>query len=119
MDGQPRRRAGHDYRELIHTLNQRYYLEFQRAEQLQRQLDQLNRWLGPALDALRRLKRWLRPAVPDHAAPPCLPLDEVSGPVAGRVSVIIPFKDRPELLRGCLRSLRRTTYPDFEIVLVD
>ncbi|WP_170300794.1 glycosyltransferase family 2 protein [Rhodoplanes serenus] len=37
-----------------------------------------------------------------------------------RVSVIIPFRDRADLLRGCVRSLReRTRYPDVEIVLVD
>jgi len=38
---------------------------------------------------------------------------------AGRVSLIIPFRDRPELLRDCLRGLRLSTYRDYEVVLVD
>lgn len=37
-----------------------------------------------------------------------------------KVSVIIPFRDRPDLLRPCLSTLLATTcYPDWEIVLVD
>lgn len=38
----------------------------------------------------------------------------------GRVSVIIPSKDHPELLRQCLNALRGTTvYPDYEVIVVD
>jgi|GEM_PF-1338989 len=38
----------------------------------------------------------------------------------GRVSIVIPTRDRVEVLRPCLESvLRRTAYPDLEIVLVD
>jgi GT2 family glycosyltransferase len=33
--------------------------------------------------------------------------------------VIIPFRDQWELLRNCLRSLRRSSYPGLEVVLVD
>jgi len=37
-----------------------------------------------------------------------------------RVSLIVPTRDRPELLRGCVESLlSRTDYPDFELLLVD
>jgi GT2 family glycosyltransferase len=37
-----------------------------------------------------------------------------------KVSVIIPTRDKVELLRGCVESLLgRTRYPDFEIVIVD
>lgn len=36
------------------------------------------------------------------------------------VSIIIPFRDRVELLQRCLESVRaQTDYPDFEFVLVD
>ena len=36
------------------------------------------------------------------------------------VSIIIPTKDSPELLRTCVESVRvRSTYPNFEIILVD
>jgi GT2 family glycosyltransferase len=37
-----------------------------------------------------------------------------------KVSIIIPTKDKPELLRACLSSLLKyTTYPNYEIILVD
>lgn len=37
-----------------------------------------------------------------------------------RVSVVIPTKDRPDLVRGCVNSIfTRSTYPDIEVVLVD
>jgi GT2 family glycosyltransferase len=35
------------------------------------------------------------------------------------VSIVIPFRDRPELLRNCLRSLRASRYRHFEVILVD
>lgn len=39
---------------------------------------------------------------------------------APRVSIVIPTRDRVELLRACVESIRsRTAYPDYEIVLVD
>ena len=39
---------------------------------------------------------------------------------APRVSVLIPTRDRVDLLRGCLQGLRdRTAYPDLEIIIVD
>ncbi len=37
-----------------------------------------------------------------------------------RVSVIIPSRDRPDLLRACIAGLRRhTDYPDLEVLVVD
>ncbi len=37
-----------------------------------------------------------------------------------KVSIIIPTKDRPELIRRCLDSLLQLTdYPDFEVIVVD
>ncbi len=41
-------------------------------------------------------------------------------PTGKRVSIIIPTKDKVALLRACLDSIvAHTTYPDYEIVLVD
>jgi len=35
-------------------------------------------------------------------------------------SIVIPNKDQPELLRACIESIRQTTtYPSFELVIVD
>jgi GT2 family glycosyltransferase/glycosyltransferase involved in cell wall biosynthesis len=37
-----------------------------------------------------------------------------------RVSIIIPTRDKPDLLRACLTSIReKTNYPNYEIILVD
>ncbi len=117
------RRCG-DYRHLIHHLNQRYRQEWARAEQLQGELERLRGWmLWPLAAWLRRVKRWLRPPAGD---PPFVmravryeaPAEAVpTGP--GRVSLIIPFKDRPELLKNCLRSLRASSHRRFEVVLVN
>jgi GT2 family glycosyltransferase len=72
---------------------------------------------------LRRLRQALRLSRPSDqpsgarvfvtplACQPLLP--------QGLVSIILPFRDQPELLRNCLRSLRRTRYRRFEIVLID
>lgn len=38
---------------------------------------------------------------------------------APRISVLIPTRDRRELLLACLASLREQTYRDFEVVVVD
>jgi GT2 family glycosyltransferase len=121
MSDQPPRR--HPYRHLIHELNQRYYREWRRAERLERELALVRgRWLGPPLAWLRALKRRLLPGreAPAPAPAPGVPaVEEDGGADCGRVSVIIPFKDRPELLRTCLRSLRRTCPGGTELVLVD
>jgi GT2 family glycosyltransferase len=113
-----------NYRELIHLLNRRYHAEWERAERLAAELARARRWgLWPALALLRRLKRWLRP-YPADLATEALPwtyrfLTEHPGAPEGRVSIVIPFKDRPELLRACLRSLRVSTYRNFEVILVN
>ena len=37
-----------------------------------------------------------------------------------RVSIIIPTRDKPDLLRACITTIReKTTYPNYEIILVD
>ena len=39
---------------------------------------------------------------------------------APKVSIIVPFRDKAELLKACTYSIRRlTTWPNFEIILVD
>lgn len=39
---------------------------------------------------------------------------------AGRVTIVIPTKDRPDLLTPCLRSIRtRTTYPHYDILVIN
>jgi GT2 family glycosyltransferase len=116
-----RRRRARDHRRIIHLLNQRYHQEFIRAECLQADaaLVQALRatWL---FRALRWLKEKLRPStrrtmLDGEVAPLILKPVEVSG----RVSIVIPFRDRGELLRDCLASLRLGTYRDFEVILVD
>jgi glycosyltransferase involved in cell wall biosynthesis len=36
-----------------------------------------------------------------------------------RVTIIIPTRNRVDLLRACIESLQRTTYADYEVVIVD
>ncbi len=37
-----------------------------------------------------------------------------------KISIIIPFKDKAELLQSCIESiLQKTTYQDYEIILID
>lgn len=106
-----------DYRPLLHALNQRYYRQWLRAEHLQAELARA-RWLGPLVGCLRFLKRRLF-AASVSATPDCPPLTEGPPPTPARVSVIIPFRDQLDLLRGCLRSLRLTAHGDRELILVD
>src|SRR5262245_24757066 len=107
------RRRTPDPRDLIHALNQRYYREWLRAEQLARALRHA-RWLGPLAPCLRALKRWLFPGrgAADAALPDCPTLADAPARHTGLVSVIIPFRDRLDLLTTCLRGLRRTAYPE-------
>ena len=123
---EPRRRRADrgNYRELIHLLNRRYHLEWERAERLAVELARARRWgLGPLIDLLRRVKRWLLPSLPDLSAGvlpwPHQPIIENPGRPQGRVSIIVPFKDRLELLRNCLSSLRLSSYRRFEVILVN
>jgi GT2 family glycosyltransferase len=115
-------RRGVDYRQLIHLLNQRYHQEFVRAERLEADLALVQAFRATWLfRLLRKAKNWLRP--PATERPPLdgrvVPLPLVPVEPAGRVSLVIPFRDRPELLRDCLASLRLSTYRRFEVVLVD
>src|SRR5262245_31815483 len=99
-----RARRRNPYRRLLHLLNPRYHREWLRAERLGREL--AGRRLGPAFGWLRAIKRLLfGPAPADNEVPTGAwrGIDEPPGPAAGRVSVVIPFRDRLELLRGCLR----------------
>jgi GT2 family glycosyltransferase len=116
-----RQRPAPDYRRLIHLLNQRYHDEFVRAERLRADLEIVQALRATWLFALlRRLKRWLRPpARPTPATEDATPLELLPVEPAGRVSLVIPFRDRPELLRDCLASLLLGTYRDYEVVLVD
>jgi len=111
------------YRKLIQTLNGRYQEQFDRAERLEAELRHLRcsrlwklcSWVREALNWFRRSSR-----------PVVSPLEPFSSqvltPVAvagGSVTIIIPFRDRYELLRNVLTSLRRTSYTNFQIQLVD
>src|SRR5262245_46851611 len=95
--------------ELIHLLNRRYHDEWVRAELRQNELNGLRHSLaGRVVAWLHRLKQCLwpstpapEPAITERAVPYVPPAD--LPPVAGRVSIVIPFRDRPELLRNCLR----------------
>jgi GT2 family glycosyltransferase len=128
--GARRSRAGRDrYRRLIHRLNQRYHEQWERAERLEKELAQARAgWLGRLVAWLRHLKRLVRPirytGLPgsrpgEMASVAWQRVEEVPGPVTGRVSIVIPFRDQVELLRACLGSLRRGSYPDVEVVLVN
>jgi GT2 family glycosyltransferase len=112
-----------DYRELIHELNRRYRREWDRAERLRDELADIRASRAWRLLAwLRRCKRRLlapHPSPPQGVAFAWGALPERPGQPRGRVSIVIPFKDRVELLRGCLRSFRSCTYRLFDIILVD
>jgi GT2 family glycosyltransferase len=115
---------------LVHELNQRYRREFDRAERLRAELIDIHRSrLWPLFRALRQLARWTRQWPPrrnpngDEVAPPTtnaqLSISDTGQVATGRVSIIIPFRNRAALLSTCLRSLRRTTTVDHEFILVD
>jgi GT2 family glycosyltransferase len=130
MSDQPARRRSRlrrvrrsDQRELIHLLNQRYHQAWERAELLQEELTRIQSWwFWPAVEWLRRVKRWLRPPAAAPALEPpasCQTLTEIPGSPCGTVSIVIPFKDGLPLLRNCLTSLRAGSYRRFEIILVN
>lgn len=50
-----------------------------------------------------------------RSAPLTVPLDRPQP----KVSVIVPTRNRVDLLRTCLEGLARTDYPDFEVIVVD
>jgi GT2 family glycosyltransferase len=111
------------YRDLIHLLNRRYRKEWERAEGLAAELAALRgSRVWRLVAGLRRLKhRLLPPAVPVYLpwSVPCPAWPAPAEPPSGRVSIVIPFKDRVELLRDCLRSLRASSYRNYETILVD
>lgn len=120
-----RSRRRNPYAGLLHLLNQRYHAEFARAELLRNELGALRASrLARAAEWLRSRLRGLFPhpaAVPPHVTEPAEPYRRQAYPPVSdaRVSIVIPFRDQPELLRNCLRSLRRSTFRRYEIVLVD
>lgn len=109
--------------DLIHTLNQRYHQQWQRAEALQAELDDIRHSrIWRILDWLRQMKHWFIPsttATNDDVDMPTSGVCELDTPPTSTVSLIIPFRDRLELLRGLLRSLSNTDYKRYEIILVD
>jgi GT2 family glycosyltransferase len=115
------------YRRLLHELNQRYRREFDRAERLRAELEDIRgsrAWRF--LSWCRRVRGlWAgRPPSAPAAGPASQPLalpPAPPGPAepAGRVDIIIPFRDRVDLLRGCLVSLRRGRYRRWRATLVD
>lgn len=119
-----RRRRANPYAGLLHLLNQRYHAEFERAELLQNELTGLRgSKIARAAEwtRLQLRKLWPHPALaPKYILEKAEPYREPPLPVPdARVSVVIPFRDQPELLQNCLRSLRRSTFRRVEIVLVD
>jgi GT2 family glycosyltransferase len=124
-DGSPRRAPRNPYREVIHLLNQRYHEEWLRAESLQEQLDNMRgSRLWQAVSWLRDIKQrlWPLPKAPEpKLAARSIPYQMPEGIAKprGRVNIIIPFKDRLELLRACLHSLAGTNYRDYDITLVN
>jgi GT2 family glycosyltransferase len=125
MAGIPR-----DCQELIQALQRRYREQWSRAEALQAELEHLRgSRLWPVFAWLRRIRTAVARAFqPDRVRGEsragkldlrCEILDDCLAPPAGRVSIIIPFKDQLGLLRNCLHSIWRSSYRDFEVILVD
>lgn len=107
--------------ELIHWLNQRYKKEWDRAERLQAELDNVyasRAWR--VVSWMRRIKAWLRRS-PSRAAEhyPTQDLDGMWTVPSGKVSIVIPFRDRGALLQNLVNSLRHSTYRPFEVILID
>src|SRR5262249_40438923 len=109
--------------ELIRVLNHRWWCERERAEWLELELRRLKESRTFRLCAwLRWWLRWGRPVSPETVPPAAhrgQPISLTAPPAAGRISIVIPFKDRVELLHNCLRSLRRSSDRRREVILVD
>lgn len=118
---------------LVHELNQRYKQEFDRAERYHDELKSIqgSRW-WPLFQGLNqvttRIKNYVKRSTPANEV---APLQSVSAPAftpftprtdqiytADDVSIIIPFRDQPELLERCVLPLYRTV-PRAELILVD
>jgi GT2 family glycosyltransferase len=124
-DRAKQRRRGNPCAGLLHLLNRRYHEQFVRAELLQNELDsRRNSKFARVADWLRRAFRAL---VPHPAEAPKVLLAKAEPyraprfavPPNARVSIVIPFRDQPALLANCLRSLKRSTFANLEVVLVD
>jgi GT2 family glycosyltransferase len=109
--------------ELIRVLNHRWWCERERAEQLRLELQRLEESRTFRFRAwLRGWLRWARPVAPESVPPGPYrgqPIALTAPPVEGRISIVIPFKDRVELLHNCLNSLRQSSDRCREVVLVD
>jgi GT2 family glycosyltransferase len=111
------------YRATLHELNRRYQEAWDRAERLQDELDdirasrifQLLRWCRDLAGFWRRPSRSTKPESLPFASEN---LDKQQVPATGTVTVLIPFKDHLDLLRNCLRGLRRNRWVS-EILLLD
>ena len=70
---------------------------------------------------LARHRAMDRTRTADHGADewPCQAVRRHALQQAPVISVVVATRDRPELLRRCLRSLLRSAYPEFEIIVVD
>ena len=111
-----------EYRQTLHELNQRYRQAWDRAERLQDELDDIKKSRAYRLlcwwrhfTGRRRSRTGAKPSVPFKMEF----LDDPATPPSGTVSIVIPFKDRLDLLKTCLHGLRSGTYPVHEIVLLD
>lgn len=114
---------------LIHELNQRYRAEFDRAERLQDELNDIRASRGwRFLSWLRLMTRVVRQGVGIRDQGSGTRMQKLGAqllatptelPAEGRVSIIIPFRDKAILLRKCLASLRKSTYANYDVVLVD
>lgn len=119
---------------LVHQLNQRYRAEFDRAEQLQDQLQAIQgSRLWPWFARVQKLAGWCRSRLsssrikpertPSHDlndgnwSTPFIP-QSVHKLTANDVSIVIPFRDQLDLLERCVLPLHRTV-PEAELVLVD
>src|SRR5258708_15791462 len=86
--------AADPYQDLIHLLNLRYREQWERAEQLQKELAEV--YASRAWQMLtwwQRVKGWFRtPAARALQASACQVLTVKMAQPSGRVSIIIPFK---------------------------
>jgi len=129
------RREDTDVDSLIHQLNQRYRVEFDRAEALQATMQSYQgSRLWPWFVRLRRLGQWCRAFFPGKrtAAPALTTLNRAkinttSEPFHPQPavmyspqddSIVIPFRDQVKLLERCVLPLHRTV-PGVELILVD
>lgn len=120
--------------ELIHQLNQRYRVEFDRAESLHAELQSIQgSRLWPWFARIRRLGRWFRSNLKTNKSTNALSTDSslaheqwaqpfkpqvLRQLTPADVSIVIPFRDQVELLERCVLPLYRTV-PQSELVLVD